>query len=27
MEQIREVLLAQFRSNIEGSGRLYGNIG
>lgn len=27
MEQIREVLLTQFRSTIEGSGRLYGNIG
>ncbi len=27
MEQIRQVLLEQFRTNIEGAGRLYGNIG
>jgi hypothetical protein len=27
LEQIREVLLTQFRTTIEGSGRLYGNIG
>ncbi|MFA6062328.1 MAG: hypothetical protein WC736_06915 [Gallionella sp.] len=27
MDQIREIMLKQFRSGIEGSGRVYGNIG